>query len=108
MDEIRITPDQMSLVVYSFDRKGEELDRNWNEIIEMINSLQSDWSGEAVHEGYETIKQADPVVRNVIKTLHEMSNQLRTVQRAIEQIDIDLVKEMRIQDPIKDMMGSLP
>lgn len=88
--QIRITPDTMRTRATQADRQAQAVSDVISAMDNLLNTLKGEWEGEAVL-GYEArYIKIKPAFKNAKELIEEISHNLRTTARILEQTDQEI------------------
>lgn len=95
MAQIRMTPDTMRARARQTDQNKQKAEDVMRAMDSLLATLKGEWEGEAV-KGYEDrYNKIKPVLKNTIELLDEISKNLTSTAKIVEETDREIAAQYR-------------
>ena len=95
MAQIRMTPDTMRARARQTDKNKQKAEDVMRAMDSLLATLKGEWEGEAV-KGYEDrYSKIKPVLKNTIELLDEISKNLTSTAKIVEETDREIAAQYR-------------
>ena len=95
MSQIRMTPDTMRTRAGQTDKQAEAVQSVMTAMDNLLNSLKSEWEGEAVRGYEDRYNKIKPSFKNAKALLEEIAHNLRATAQIVEETDRNIANQFR-------------
>lgn len=93
--QIRMTPDTMRMRASQTDKQAEAMQNLINAMEKMLQTLKSEWEGDAVGGYEDRYNRIKPSFQNAKELLDEIAHNLRETARIVEETDRNIASQFR-------------
>lgn len=95
MAQIRMTPDTMRTRARETNQSKRKAEEVKGEMDRLLRTLQAEWEGEAVKGYADRYAKIAPVLKNTIDLLDEISKNLTSTAKIVEETDREIAAQYR-------------